>query len=622
MARFGQYTDPTYQRPRQERPKASFQHLMQLKRLKPYVHRYLFWLTVALIGQLITRVFDAIVPLFIKVAVDSLVEPVEPNLMWPALGIVGIVLLRFGIFVWSRRIFRRIGISIGYDLRKRLFHHILKHGSNFFYRFNTGDLMSRATGDIGMVRMVVSFGFINVITTIFTFVIGLAFMFTLAPSLALLALLPLPFIGVTAVKMSKRLFPMVRDNREAMADVTSFVQENFNGIRTIQALGQESGEKERFREISDRYASLVFRASKYRALMNLVMPFISAASPFIILGYGGYLVLSDEITLGTFTAFFAYMTMVVGPISSIGGWLQMFTSAAAGTQRLYDVLDTAPEVQDVPSADEPQIAKGNILFRDFSHHFPDSTSPALNDINLEIQSGETIAFIGRIGSGKSTLLRSLVRFTEPAHGTLLIDGRDIHDYPLKNLREQIALIPQDPFLFSALINENITYDQPARSDEPIWSASEAAQIAQSIRDFPKQMKTVVGERGVTLSGGQQQRTTLARGLIRNATVLAMDDCFSSVDTETEELILAGLKRARVNKTTLIVSHRVSTARHADRIFVLDNGHIIENGTHEELISADGFYADLEVVQSNQDKDRRRRDRLLRDLEYDPLEAAK
>ncbi len=338
MVGFGQYTEPIYKRPRMPRAQASFKHLGHLKRLFPYVRHYAKYLIVAISGMLAARFVMALQPLLIKIALDGLAVG-EANLKWPTIGILAIVIARFFLFVFSRRLIRRISVAIGYDLRKRMFAHIQRQGPGFFNRFNTGDLMARTSGDIGMVRRVVSFGWVNILTMLFSFFTGLIFMVAMSPKLTLLVLIPLPIIGYTAARMSRRLFPMVREQREAMADVTSFVQENINGIRTIQAMAQETLEVSRFSDISSRYASMVFRTTRYRAFMNLVMPFISAGSPFIILGYGGYQVLVGEITIGTFVAFFAYMVMVTGPVRSMGGWLSMFTTAAAATERLYEVLD-------------------------------------------------------------------------------------------------------------------------------------------------------------------------------------------------------------------------------------------------------------------------------------------
>ncbi len=441
-------------------------------------------------------------------------------------------------------------------------------------------------------------------------------MFMLSPKLAIACLIPTPLIAIIGARMSRKLFPLVRDQREAMADVTSFVQENFNGIRTVQAMAQEQREVHRFTDISTRYASLNFRSTKYRAKMNLIVPFFTSLSPLIIFAYGGQLVLQGEITIGTFTAFFAYMAMVTGQIGQIGGILAQFASAAAGAQRLFEIIDSDIDIKDQGKEGVPENLEGHVQFKGLTYVYPNAEDEAVSDIHIDVKPGEFIAFIGRVGCGKSTLLKTLARLIDPPPGTVLIDGHDVRDYSLKQLRSQVAFIPQDAFLFSDSIRENITYDDPDRDDDPVWNAAEAAQLAESIREFPDELETLVGERGITLSGGQKQRATLSRGLIRKASILAMDDCFAAVDTRTEERILSGLKRLRGDKTTFMVSHRVSTARHADRVFVLDNGRVIESGSHTELIEQGGFYSKLERVQSNQERDRARKLELLGKLGMD------
>ena len=571
----------------------------------------------SLAGLLVTRLLDAVVPQFLKIAIDSLADAaIEPNLAVPALAILGIVAARFLVYVLSRRVLRRISISICYDLRKRFFNAVQYQGPGFFNRFGTGDLMSRAVNDIGMVRMVVSFGWVTVVLFGFTLAAGLYFMIDMSPELTAWVVLPLPVVALTAFFMARGMFPYFRDRQEAMADVTSFTQENLNGIRTIQAMAQEEHEIARFRRVGTRYAQKVYRATRYQGFMNLAMAVLIPISPIIILFHGGSLVLAGSLSVGEFTAFSAYLLMVSGSITAIGWSLSLFTAAAAGTQRIFEVLDTPREVTDAATGAVETEVLGELRFSGLRYGHPGAARPAIDGIDLTVAAGETVALLGRVGSGKSTLLKAAVRLLDTPRGMVFLDGRDVCDLPLARLREAITLVPQDPFLFSTTLRENLTYDTPGRADDLIVSAAEAAGLADTLRELADGLDTLVGERGVTLSGGQKQRATLARGLIRNAPVLLLDDCFSSVDTETEERILQHLQRLRGGRTTLLVSHRVSTARHADRIYVIDNGHVLESGTHAELLARGGYYADLEAVQSNQDRDRARKSRLLHDLEAD------
>ena len=601
--------------PRRER--ASARDLGHLKRLFPYARRYAWALGGSLAGLLVTRLLDAVVPQFLKIAIDSLAdEAIEPNLAVPALAILGIVAARFLVYVLSRRVLRRISISICYDLRKRFFNAVQYQGPGFFNRFGTGDLMSRAVNDIGMVRMVVSFGWVTVMLFGFTLAAGLYFMIDMSPELTAWVVLPLPVVALTAFFMARGMFPYFRDRQEAMADVTSFTQENLNGIRTIQAMAQEEHEIARFRRVGTRYAQKVYRATRYQGFMNLAMAVLIPISPIIILFHGGSLVLAGSLSVGEFTAFSAYLLMVSGSITAIGWSLSLFTAAAAGTQRIFEVLDTPREVTDAATGAVAADVRGELSFAGLRYGHPGAARPAIDGIDLTVAAGETVALLGRVGSGKSTLLKAAVRLLDTPQGMVFLDGRDICDLPLARLREAITLVPQDPFLFSTTLRENLTYDTPGRPDDLIVGAAEAAGLGDTLRELADGLDTPVGERGVTLSGGQKQRATLARGLIRNAPVLLLDDCFSSVDTETEERILQHLQRLRGGRTTLLVSHRVSTARHADRIYVIDNGHVLESGTHAELLARGGYYADLEAVQSNQDQDRARKSRLLHDLEAD------
>ena len=326
------------------------------------------------------------------------------------------------------------------------------------------------------------------------------------------------------------------------------------------------------------------------------MPSLAAICSLTILGYGGNQVLNGGLAIGDFVAFFMFVNMVVQPFRVAGFIVNLFQRAGVASRRLFEVFDRPAEITDAPAAQAPIEIAGALRIKRLTYRYPGSAVNAIDDLSLSVEPGETLAIMGRVGSGKTTLLKQVVRLIDPAADSIFIDGHPVADYPLNQLRTQVALVPQDPFLFAEPLKSNITYDDPARSLERIWEAATSADLKDTISDFPEQLDTLIGERGVTLSGGQKQRATLARGLIRNAPILILDDCFSAVDTETEEHILGELKRLRQGQTTLLVSHRVSTARHANRIIVIDAGRIIESGKHDELLANQGYYAELERVQ--------------------------
>lgn len=544
---------------------------------------------------LVARLFEASIPLFLKIGIDR-VDEGNADLLMPVLGIVGAVLGRFVTVSWARIVVRRAAFLVAFDIRRDFYDHLQAMGAKFFGQYSIGDMMTRAVADISLIQRLISHGTILAVIMVFATIVGFAFMLYLSPLLTLLILPPLPFVFLYTWRAAREMGVASRQVQDRLSDIGSHVQENLSGIRTIQAMVQEDNEIERFSATNQAYADAFYRHSRINSLMSAVMPTMAAICSIVILGVGGWLVLEGDITIGDFTAFFFYVNMVVQPFRVAGMVVNMFQRAAVASNRLFDVFDRTPEITDDPEPTAPAHIGGEIDIRDLHFTYEGATRPALNGINLKIERGESISIMGRVGCGKTTLLKQLVRILDTPRGKVFIDGHDVRDYPLAQLRAQVAMVPQDPFLFGEPLRDNLTYDDPTRRLDRIWMAAESADLKETIESMPEQMETVVGERGVTLSGGQKQRATLARGLIRHAPVLILDDCFSAVDTETEEHILAELERLRSGQTTIIVSHRVSTARHSDRIVILDDGVISEIGTHEELLEAGGFYAELERIQ--------------------------
>jgi ATP-binding cassette subfamily B protein len=567
-----------------------------LRRLLPYYHRYRtpFWWGLGLLAS--ARVFDALIPQLLKVAIDDLAARRGTFLLTAGAGIAACTLARFA-FIWvGRRAIRRVGLAVAYDLRNRLYDHLQRQGPLFFARHRTGDLMARAINDIGLIRQMVALGTRTVFVLACSALVGFAFMLRESVELTLLLGLPLPGIFLTGLFMSRRVHAQSLRVQEGFSSLSERTQENLAGIRTIQALVQEEQELRRFQETNRRFVRRYLDLIRTNSLLAAYMPGWSSLATLVVIVAGGSRVLSGELSLGSFTAFLWYLNLVLWPVREAGAMINLFQRGSAGVDRLFELLDHPPEIADVPASAAPGGLQGGIELRGLRYRYPGAARDVLAGIDLRIPPGETLAILGRVGAGKSTLLRLLVRMLDPPPGTLLLDGRDVRELPLALVRDEVALMPQEPFLFSESVRENLAYDDPDRAHDEVESAAWAADLAETLDRFPDGLETPVGERGVMLSGGQKQRVTLARALVRDTPILLLDDPFSSVDSSTEERILERIVRLRAGRTTVVVSHRVSAVRGADRVVVLDGGRIVEAGAPAELLARGGVYARLARVQ--------------------------
>lgn len=587
--------------------------MRSLLRLTSYLRQYAwsFWLAIA--GMVLSRVFEGVIPLYLKMGIDSIssgqsaiaagtleVPAATQSLVYPAVAIAVCVILQMLATIGYRIALRRIGVNAAFDLRNRLYHHLQLQGPMFFARYGVGDLMARAINDINLCREILAGTIRLTFILLVTALVGIFFMFSLSAKLALAILAPMPVIAFVAYLFSKRIYAQSYVVQDGFSHLSTFVQENLNGIRTVQAMAQEDREIERFAQVNQDFSDRNLELFATTSFLGALMPILAGTGTLIIIAYGSLLLGQGEITIGTFAAFFSYLALVLWPVREAGSLVAQWQRGASGAARLFEILDHEPEIRDQPSEDFPEMT-GAISVRGLSFRYEGKEKYALENVSFEVVPGETIAILGRVGSGKSTLLRLFVRLLEPTEGEILLDGHPISGYPLAFLRSRVCMVLQDPFLFADSLGENIAYDDPSRDHQEILEVARAAALEETIENFPEGLNTILGERGVTLSGGQKQRAALARGLIRRTPLLILDDCFSAVDTETEEHILAGLKRVRIESTTLLVSHRVSTARHADRIIVLEQGRVIESGSHRELLDAGGFYADLERSQRRSDR---------------------
>jgi ATP-binding cassette subfamily B protein len=524
--------------------------------------------------------------------------------------LIASVLVKGVLTFWTRWILIGVSRNIEYDMRNDLLAQLVKLEPEFYVRNRTGDLMSRATNDLNAVRMVLGPGIMYTATTVLTMSLAIAFMIKLAPALTLWVLIPFPIVAFAVRYFGQIIHHLSEKIQASLGVLSTRAQENLTGVRVVRAYAQEEAEIASFENANREY---VTRNITLIGTWSLFFPALSAlagVTVLILLWKGGTEVINKEISFGTLWAFYTFLVQMVWPMIALGWVTNIFQRGAASMGRLNFIFNAQPNIWDspgIPHGQSPGASvktaaaktklRGEIEFRDLTFAYPSLAGgpvnePVLRDINLHVPAGATLAIVGPTGSGKSTLASLIARLWEAPHGSLLIDGRSIRDFPLAELRRSIGYVPQDTFLFSDTIQENIAFGVNDALEEQIYEAAEAASIFGEIQAFPQRFNTMVGERGITLSGGQKQRTALARALLRQPGVLILDDALASVDTDTEERILTRLRDIMRQRTTILVAHRISTVRGADQIIVLRDGRIVERGSHDELLARAGYYADL------------------------------
>ena len=571
--------------------------MKQFRRLLPYYRPYVKGVIAGLVLVVISNVFTIAGPFLLKMAIDALTESLSRELIVRyALLIVGVALLggaaRFGM----RQLLNSISRRIETDLRDDLFDHLLRLPPEFYDRWRTGDLMSRATNDVLAVRQVAGPAIMYLVNTAAVSLFALALMIWISPTLTGFAMLPMVLIPVAVIWFGKRIHVRFERIQEQFSELTNFVQENLAGIRIVKAYARERDQSIRFKDQSRDYMDRNMELAKIWGAFFPALKFLGGLGALVVLWLGGLEVMEGSITVGDFVAFGFYLTLLMWPMISIGWVTNLFQRGAASMARIDKLMDTEPAIDDAEETVESPV-RGAIEFRDVWFRYPETERWVLEDVSFEIEAGQTVALVGATASGKSTVARLIGRLYDATRGTVLIDGVDVRKRKLAQLREAIAVVPQEPFLFSDTLRSNLVLDGggdagTGATNGRLEHAVDVAQLRMTLEEIPDGLDTLLGERGINLSGGQKQRATIVRALYRDAPILILDDALSAVDTVTEEAILRGLREYMGGRTSIIVSHRVSAVAGADLILVFADGRLAESGTHPELLAREGVYARL------------------------------
>jgi ATP-binding cassette subfamily B multidrug efflux pump len=573
--------------------------LDKLKPLAPYLRRYRKHLAWGGVSTVLYNIIKVLIPLVIGNAIDDMRTGVTQSKIFHHALLLLLIATLSAIFLYiTRQVIIGASREIEFDLRNDIFANLERQSPGYYHTHRTGDIMARTTNDLNAVRMLLGPAIMYSANTIVFTAAALPFMYRISPRLTFFAFVPLPMASILVQYFGARIHRRFERIQAMFSDISAKAQENFSGARLIRAFAQEEAEIASFETANLEYIRRSLYLVRLMAMLWPTLEFVLGLSLMITLLVGGHEVVSHRISVGQFTAFNVYMVQLTWPMIAVGWVVNLFQRGTASIVRIDELLKQKPDItdKDVTPAqaqrfEEAEPVDGSIEFRNLTFAYPNAPA-VLHDINLRIPAGSSLAVVGPTGSGKSTLVNLIPRLHDAAPGMVLIDDESIRHYPLAQLRHSIGFVPQETFLFSDTIRQNISFGRPEATHEQVEEAATIAHICNEILEFPKGFDTEVGERGLTLSGGQKQRTAIARAIIRDPKILILDDALASVDTYTEERILSGLKRVMEGRTTIFISHRISTARNADQIAVLVAGRIAELGTHDELLARNGYYTSL------------------------------
>ena len=574
-----------------------------LKHLNKYFYKYRYRLIIGVIITIVSKIFVLFTPRFVGDSINIIsdrldgkitYEVFKTDLITNVLLIIGAAVVA-GVFTFlMRQTIINVSRYIEYDLKNEIYQHYQVLSLNFYKSNRTGDLMNRISEDVGKVRMYVGPALMYTINTITLFALVIYNMYLASPSLTLYTLIPLPILSVIIYKISRIINKRSTIVQQSLSTLSSYTQEIFSGVSVVKSYGIEPQKNTEFEILSEENKQRQINLVKVQALFHPMMILLIGLSNLIVIYFGGKQYINGITDLGTITSFIMYVNILTWPVATVGWVSDLVQQAEASQERINEFLKTEPEIQN--TVNELTPIKGDIEFKNVSFIYPDTNIEALKDVSFTLKSGKTLAILGKTGSGKSTILDLIGRLYDIDNGSILIDNKKISELNLYSLRESIGYVPQDAFLFSDTIKNNIKFGKEDATDDEVIEAAKDAKVHKNIIGFSKGYDTVLGERGITLSGGQKQRVSIARAIIKKPEILLFDDCLSAVDTETEEKILKNLVRLTKDKTTIIVSHRVSSAKNADQIIVLEDGKVIQTGNHENLINVDGYYKELYTKQ--------------------------
>jgi len=564
------------------------------KRLLGFLSPYKREVVGSLIFAWLAMGMTILIPYLVGRAVGAIEGETDPNLAPLALAILGAGVLRLGLTVVRRLIAGKVSVAVEFDLRERLYGRLQELELSFFDSQQTGQLMSRATVDLQSIRFFLGYGLIFVTQTFLTITLASIVMFAINPGLAALALIPVPFVVLTAMRFSRLSRPAVQEVQQRLAELTAEAEESISGVRVVKAFAREEHMLTRFGNAVTRVFDQNVYSTRLRAFYSPLLGFLPAIGLAIILFLGGRDVIAGDMSLEEFTAFYLYLVMLTGPMRMLGMALGMAQRAVASGNRMFEILDREPKIASASGAPPLPAGPGAVEFHDVSLLYESAadTQPALQGVSLGVAAGRTVALVGPSGSGKTSLVALLARLYDPTSGTVAIDGAKLPDVELASIRSEVAFVADESFLFSATVAENIAYARPRATPGEIERAARLAQAHAFIERLPKGYETVVGDRGLSLSGGQRQRVAIARALITDPRILILDDATSSVDARTEEEIKRGLEQVMAGRTTFVVAHRLSTISLADEIVVMDAGRIVDRGTHDELLERCDLYREI------------------------------